>query len=505
MRESHWMTMVFLCPLICSGQVDSGLVANFSFNRGNGIDDREKYEAKLYGAKLTQDRFGNENAAVYLQGNFDSYINLGSDPNLKQPQTTISVWINISQPTLKGKGINHNPIIFTRVRSSEYFNEAFFIGYEFNLGTLNVNTTLSQSKVVTLYPTRPTSLREWHHVAMTFDDEFLSFYIDGVLDNKAAKNFRTCYLDNDSILVGLVWGDTNQRCLNASVDDIQIFNRVLSPEEVQRLYQAPNPNKTRIIIRWVLYYLAGVVLVLLMIWLVKRRIATVLKAEKERNQLLNNWYEQENRVLSAQMDPHFIFNSLNTIQQFIITNDNDKAQLYLSKFSRLIRKILESNTQEYITLADEIDIIEKYLEIESLRFNNVFKYRIVIDPAINPNKLKIPHFLVQPLVENAIWHGLLPKEGEKELSVSFEVISEKLISCVIEDNGVGMNASANSKIPVIENKKRSLAINFIEQRLLLLGKLKNVSSQIRISDKISSDGIPGGTIVKITIPIIEGS
>src|SRR5204863_9458592 len=117
--------------------------------------------------------------------------------------------------------------------------------------------------------------------------------------------------------------------------------------------------------------------------------------EKEKNQLLNNWYEQENRVLSAQMDPHFIFNSLNTIQQFIITNDNDKAQLYLSKFSRLIRKILESNTQEHITLAEEIDIIEKYLEIESLRFNNVFKYHISVDQGIDANKLKIPHFLIQ--------------------------------------------------------------------------------------------------------------
>src|SRR5204863_9777731 len=104
-------------------------------------------------------------------------------------------------------------------------------------------------------------------------------YIDGVLDNKAAKNFRTRYLETDSILVGMMWGDTNQRCLNASVDDIQIFNRVLSPEEVQRLYNAPNPNKTRIIIRWVLYYLAGIVLILLLIWIINRRIATVLKAE----------------------------------------------------------------------------------------------------------------------------------------------------------------------------------------------------------------------------------
>src|SRR5438045_1913118 len=98
--HAFYRTMIMLlAPLICFGQVDSGLVASFSFNRGNGSDDLGKYEAKLYGTKLTLDRFGNENAAVYLQGNYDSYINLGSDPNLKQPKTTISVWLNISQPT----------------------------------------------------------------------------------------------------------------------------------------------------------------------------------------------------------------------------------------------------------------------------------------------------------------------------------------------------------------------------------------------------------------------
>src|SRR5205823_5433640 len=160
------------------------------------------------------------------------------------------------------------------------------------------------------------------------------------------------------------------RYLHASVDDIFIFNRVLSPAEIMDLYRLPNPNRTKLILGWILLAMATIASILGILLLVRWRIAVAVNSEKEKNQLRNRWYEQENRVLTAQMDPHFIFNSLNTIQQFIIINDNEKAQVYLSKFSRLIRKLLENNTKENISLSEEIETFGKYIEIESLRFNN---------------------------------------------------------------------------------------------------------------------------------------
>lgn len=189
-------------------------------------------------------------------------------------------------------------------------------------------------------------------------------------------------------------------------------------------------------------------------------------------------------MLTAQMDPHFIFNSLNTIQQFIIINENEKAQLYLSKFSRLMRKILDNNTKNSVSLNDEMEVFEKYLEIESLRFNNVFNYSISVGENINPAKVNIPLFLIQPVIENAIWHGLLPKEGDKHLSISFEKINEGMLMCSVDDNGVGRKIKNKD----IEEPRKSLAINFIEQRLQLMSKMKNKDFKIVIEDKKAKAG-----------------
>jgi LytS/YehU family sensor histidine kinase len=237
----------------------------------------------------------------------------------------------------------------------------------------------------------------------------------------------------------------------------------------------------------------------LVVYFVQRRIKKVINTEKEKSELQNRWYVQEMRVLSAQMDPHFIFNSLNTIQQFIIAGDNEKAQSYLSKFSRLMRKILESNNKESVTLEEELEIFSKYLEIESLRFNNVFSYSIAIADQIQPGKIKIPHFLIQPFIENAIWHGLLPKEGEKILEISFQYINEKTLRCRINDNGVGRQNSG--KMEVIEGKQ-SMAIKFIEQRLNLYSKMKNVKYQLKIVDNCNEKGESTGTLVEIDLPIL---
>jgi len=390
--------------------------------------------------------------------------------------------------------------MFTRAHSGEDHVEAIFIGYDLNTNNINCNTTLSKEHQVSVYANGVTSLREWHHVVLTFDKAFLCFYLNGVLEGKMVRGFENQYLAGDSIIIGNWHSKNNKRFFNGSVDDIMIYDCVLSQQDVLQLYNEPDPNKSKITFKWLGIVFLILILIVLSIWIIKYRINFLLKKEKESYELINRSFEQEIKMLKAQMDPHFIFNSLNTILQFIIIKENDKAELYLTKFSKLIRKLLESNTTDSISLENELDIINKYLEIESIRFDKVFKPSIEIANGIDPVNTFIPHMLIQPFVENAIWHGLRLKEGEKQLKISFELINEKCLLCTIDDNGIGR--SDQPKENRIE-KDSSLAINFIQQRLDLLSKLNGINYTLNIFDKKNTKGESEGTRIEIKIPIIK--
>ena len=499
MRKVIYIFIPLLSFLCLQSQVENGLVARYTFNKGNGEDELGKNHAKVYGVSLTEDRFGNRGMAYYFQGSDDAFINLGTSKTLKPEKGTISVWVNPHSTWLKGKGVGTSPIMYTRVDTSESCNLAYYIGIDLN--TLKLNGSLSNSclNVFTAYSHKKVSFSRWQQVALAYDSDSAFFYVNGELQYRLAKKFRSDFLKGDSVIIGILDTPTNLRFFLGDIDDIQIFNRVLSPEEVLKLYEAPNPNRFKEIVKiigFILLIISGVVLI---IWLIKWRINKLLQIEKEKNELKNHSFELENKVLAAQMDPHFIFNSLNAIQQFIISNENEKAQIYLSKFSRLIRKLLETNTKDSITLNAEIEILQRYLEIESLRFNQIFNYDIVIKEGIDVNKIKIPIFLIQPLIENAIWHGLLPKNGDKSLSILFEVLNDKTLLCIIDDNGIGLKKSRAKKVI---NKDKSLALSFIEQRLQLMSKLNKSDYGLLIIDKQSDSGESLGTKATLTIPIL---
>jgi LytS/YehU family sensor histidine kinase len=251
---------------------------------------------------------------------------------------------------------------------------------------------------------------------------------------------------------------------------------------------------------WQKWWFIGIVILVILItslFIIMKRYKLLYKEEQLRSEAKAKFLEMEIKVLKSQMDPHFIFNSLNSIQQFIIMNENDKAQSYLSKFSRMLRMLLESNTKENIRLADELLLLEKYLEVESLRFSQVFEYKIVVKN-FNPDNIYIPHFLIQPFVENAIWHGLLPKKGDKNLMLIFERISPYIISCIIEDNGVGRQHKS-IKGP---DKRISLAINLIRQRLTLMST-KEINYSVTIIDKEKDKGESEGTKVIVLLPVFN--
>jgi len=208
----------------------------------------------------------------------------------------------------------------------------------------------------------------------------------------------------------------------------------------------------------------------------------------------------EQKLLRAQMNPHFVFNSLNSIQQFIMEGKNSFAELYLFKFATLIRDLLESNIKDNISVAEETTMLNAYLEMEALRFGSRFTYAISIDEKINVERTHIPHLMIQPFVENAIWHGLLPKSGDRVLQINIEHDTAETIRCVVDDNGIGREASAKRENTF---RKKSLALSFVNQRLELIRKTYHIEGSITISDKKDEHGQSLGTTVMIILPVLN--
>lgn len=231
------------------------------------------------------------------------------------------------------------------------------------------------------------------------------------------------------------------------------------------------------------------------------RIRRVKKTAAEKTTLNKKIAEVELKAIRAQMNPHFIFNSINSIQHYILSNDSDTAYRYLSKFSKLIRNVLENSRHEFISIQREIDTIELYIELEKLRFETRFEHELQVERSIDTLTLAISPLLIQPYVENAIWHGLMPGRRPGLLSIRF-TDEQTLIKCVIEDNGVGRERSREIRENNARNH-RSMALSLNEERLEIIGHLYKNKLQIRITDLEDEGGNPSGTRVEVYIPKIN--
>lgn len=206
----------------------------------------------------------------------------------------------------------------------------------------------------------------------------------------------------------------------------------------------------------------------------------------------------EQRLLRAQMNPHFIFNSLNAIQSFISENNAETAGRFLGKFADLIRYNLESTRNAFVPLEQEINALHNNLELEKIRFNHSFDFKIIVDEAIDPVNFTIPPLLIQPFLENAIIHGLASKAADGLLVVEF-VKKDKTIDALITDNGIGREKSAQIKNEKRKGKK-SLGIQLIKERLDLLNRQGNTNSSFEIVDLHDDKHQPLGTKVILNIP-----
>ncbi len=249
---------------------------------------------------------------------------------------------------------------------------------------------------------------------------------------------------------------------------------------------------------------------------------------QEKNTLLKEKIDLENNLnksiltsIKAQMNPHFFFNALNTIQAYIFTNDKAKANSYLAKFSKLTRIILEQSEKETISLNEEIQGLTLYLDLEKMRFENVFEYKIIFSEQFDNEKIskemiEIPPMIIQPYIENAIKHGLLHQENNRKLEVFFDIEqnentennlknnlendTESYLKVIIDDNGIGRKRSL--ELNKIKNEKyQSFSTKANQKRLEILNNKNNKKIAVQIIDKVSNNDVVSGTKVIIIIPI----
>ncbi len=205
------------------------------------------------------------------------------------------------------------------------------------------------------------------------------------------------------------------------------------------------------------------------------------------------------QALRAQMNPHFIFNALNSINYFISNNDRLSANRYIADFSKLIRTVLNNMNEDFVRLSVEIDALEDYLKIEHLRFGDKFDYSIEIDQDVKSEALRISPGLIQPFVENAIWHGVMGLNGRRGMiSVKFRMKSAGL-ACTVEDDGVGRTRSEAMKDKSLPKKSRG--INLATERLKIINNIMLSDCRITISD-LYPDRTETGTRVEIDIPVM---
>lgn len=203
-------------------------------------------------------------------------------------------------------------------------------------------------------------------------------------------------------------------------------------------------------------------------------------------------------ALRAQMNPHFLFNALNSIRHHVLNSRPDEADRYLSKFARLIRLILDHSDQRSVPLAEELQAVRLYLELEASRFDDKFSFHIQVDPAVDTSTTMIPPMLIQPYLENAIWHGLMQKEEGGELILRIARDGQRL-RIEVEDDGIGRAKAAEIKSRSAL-KKRSMGMSITQQRLAMIEKQQGIRCDLQVQDLVLPDGEPGGTRITLMIP-----
>ena len=209
--------------------------------------------------------------------------------------------------------------------------------------------------------------------------------------------------------------------------------------------------------------------------------------------------ETEMKALRSQMNPHFIFNALQSIQTFLVSHKSEEANEYLLKFSKLMRLVLENSQYSEVPLKVDMQALELYMQLESIRLPHPFTYHFNIDESVNVENDNIPPLILQPFVENAIWHGLQYKPNPGDINISIAK-KDNVLYATVEDNGLGREMSRQITQPFVD-KKESLGMKLTEERLKVLNETKKINARFKITDLFTNENKPAGTKVELILPI----
>lgn len=253
---------------------------------------------------------------------------------------------------------------------------------------------------------------------------------------------------------------------------------------------------------WWFLSILGLFIALMVFSVFQYRIQQIRKEEKIKTAYERKLASVEMSALVSQMNPHFLFNSLNSIDSYIIRNQPFKASDYLNKFAHLIRLILQNSQSTYISLENEVNGLELYLQMESMRSTGTFIYDMHISPDVDLHQIEIPPMLIQPYVENSIWHGLRHLNGEREGRVDLSIaMVEKKLQITILDNGIGRVQSAELQKRKSGSHKRSMGMQITQNRIEMINKLYKADASVVITDLYDDKGVAEGTKVTLTIAI----
>jgi len=350
---------------------------------------------------------------------------------------------------------------------------------------------------------QPIEYHDGDTIRLMYDDNFFSIEISALDFTNPSKNKYRYKLDN-----------FDENWIFVDADNRIAEYKKVSPGTYTFMAMGSNndgvwneePISLSIIIKppwwetWIFRILLALIVIAGLWILIYRRIKRIRKKHEVEKRLLEiekQKFDLEQKALRLQMNPHFIFNSLNSIQSYILTHDPDKAIRYLGKFSQLMRLILTNSSNKFVPINDEIKSIGYYMDLEQLRFENKFEYQINFDKNIDEEFIEIPPMIVQPYIENAIIHGLIHKKTKGKILLDFKLDGDKII-CTIEDNGIGREKAAEiARDSGIKRKSRGMLIT--QSRLQILNRNNDDDFSVRVIDLMDNFGKPAGTRVELFI------
>jgi tetratricopeptide (TPR) repeat protein len=320
--------------------------------------------------------------------------------------------------------------------------------------------------------------------------ESLTALYDAKKDYKKAMDYLRLYVSQKDSLVN----DKSKKELMQSAMQYEYEKKSAVAKVEQEKKEAIQHEELEKRDAQIKLYIALCILILILFVAVFLQMRNRRRTEKLK--LENSLIDLEQKALRLQMNPHFIFNALNSIQGFITENNQASAKKYLSKFARLMRLIMENSALKTVTLQNEIDVLNDYLELTTLRFPGKFSFNIEVDEDIDASNAEIPPMLLQPFVENAVLHGMAAKESEGLIKIRFHK-KNGLIECSIEDNGIGRQKAMESKI----HGHKSTGMLVTEERLKAFSEASDVKAKLQIIDLFDNFGKAGGTKVILEIPM----